>query len=617
MIHILFKPGNRSISIEQGITLLEAAARAGLIISTPCGGAATCGKCRVRFVENPPAPIAADLQRLTEKDLDAGWRLACSCRLLHDAVIKIPETVLLGKSHRIQIESGISRTRQTNSTARKIYLKLSPPALHENCADLIRTEAGLKRQGAIAEDTALEAPLGVLRELGGALRKAGFEGTATLRRNRLLHFEPGNTSEHLYGAAFDIGTTTLVGALLHLGTGEEKAVTAAMNPQTAYGDDVLSRIAFASQSAASLRELQECLLVRLRFMLGELCGKAGVNPQHVYEVVFAGNTAMQHLLLGLSPAALGMVPFVPTFGRGIRLDSDEFALGINPAAEIRVFPVIDGFVGGDTVSGILAADLCAQQGPILMLDIGTNGEIVLACQGGLLAASTAAGPAFEGARISCGMRAAEGAIEKAAIDEDLRLGIIGEDTPSGICESGLIDLCGQMLKAGLLQSNGRMASTREMNPNLPERLKNRLRDDPNGVPEFVFYESPEKTLTLTQQDVREVQLGAGAIRAGIAILLKQANMVPSDLKRVYIAGGFGSFIRRDNAQRLGLIPPDIPHEHIHFVGNMAFIGAQYALLSTDAWAEAERIARTARHVELSLDPDFAQEFALAMQFPER
>lgn len=616
MIYLFFTPGNRTVAAEPGITLIEAAARAGLIINTPCGGATTCGKCRVRFVDHPPAPTPADFNHLSDGDIRSGWRLACSCRLFHDAALEIPETTRLGKKHQIQMESSIDRKQTSNSAVRKIYLIVSPPALEDNTADLVRIEAALKQHNILEDHVSLETSPKVLCNLSKTLRQANFTGTYCVYSNRLIHFERENTSEAMYGAAFDIGTTTLVGSLLHLGSGEEKAIVSAINPQTAYGDDVLSRIAFASQNRESLRELQQCLVRQLRLLVQEMCGSASISPYHIYDVVFTGNTTMQHILLGLSPAALGMVPFVPTFGHGLQYHADVLELGVNPEAELRIFPVIGAFVGGDTVAGILAADLCSTEDPALMLDIGTNGEIVLFHEGKLFAASTAAGPAFEGSRISCGMRATHGAVEKVTIGEDVTLGVIGGEDPSGICGSGLIDLCGQLRKVGLLQANGKIMSADEVSMAISTSLKNRLRNTSKGEPSFVFYESPDSTLMVTQQDIRQVQLGSGAIRTGITILLKQVGLKPIDLKRVFIAGGFGSFIRRDNAQRIGLIPPEIPHEHIHFVGNTALLGAQLALFSKEAWEDAERIAQKTHHVELSLDPDFALEFAMAMHFPE-
>jgi len=326
---------------------------------------------------------------------------------------------------------------------------------------------------------------------------------------------------------------------------------------------------------------------------------------------------MQHLLLGCNPASLGMVPFVPVYGRSVILPAEEFTLGIHPYAQAYVFPVIGGFVGGDTVSGMLATDLVALDDPVLMLDIGTNGELVLVHDECIWAASTAAGPAFEGSRISCGMRATDGAIEKVSLSDDLELGVIGSGTPRGICGSGLIDICAQLLNTGALTPDGRLLIGNDLSESVPAGLRHRMRLGRDNEPECVLYEDSNRTLRLTQKDVREVQLGVGAIRAGIVLLLKQAGLVPEDLQQIMIAGGFGSFIRRDNAQRIGLIPGEVSHEKIRFVGNVALSGAKWTVVSEKARRTAEHLALTAKHVQLSQDPDFALEFAMAMQFPEK
>ena len=298
------------------------------------------------------------------------------------------------------------------------------------------------------------------------------------------------------------------------------------------------------------------------------------------------------------------------------MDSDTFGLVLHPEASVYVFPVIGGFVGGDTVAGLLACDMRELEGPVVMVDIGTNGEIVLLHNGKLCAASTAAGPAFEGARISCGMRAASGAIERVKAEDDLLFSVIGGVEPVGLCGSGLIDLCGELLKIGVLRQDGRLLVGEELPDSVPEKIRQRMRLNENGEPECLLHEAHGKQVILTQRDVRELQLGAGAIRAGIQILLKQAGIAATDLKQVLIAGGFGSFIRRDNAQRIGLIPPEVHHENVRFTGNIAFSGAKWVAVSQQAQEQAEILAMAVTHVELNQDPDFAMEFAMAMQFPD-
>lgn len=615
-ITIRFQPGGHSVHIRSGTGLVEAAALAGMILNTPCGGAGKCGKCRVRFLIGAPEPQKPDSRYLSAAELEAGWRLGCQVHFSRDAEIEVPALSLLDGAHQIQTDGHKGDNHKADAELRKVFLKMPPPTLSDGLPDLLRVERALRETGDYDHSRpGLEATSSVLRTLGLRLREGGFSGTATVRNTALIHYERGDTAGKAYGLAFDIGTTTLVGTLVHLSSGEEIVTVSDVNPQVKYGDDVLSRIAFASKDDASLAEIRACLLEQLRAMTVRLCKEANVSAEHVYEAAFAGNTTMQHILAGYSPASLGTVPFVPVFGRGLMLDGETIDLGIHPNARIYLFPVIGGFVGGDTVAGMLAAELDSREGPVLMLDIGTNGEIVLVHEGRIRAASTAAGPAFEGARISCGMRATTGAVEKVLIGDDVSLGVIGNVLPRGLCGSGLIDLCGQLLKTGCLACDGRLLTKEELGKAVAESLRHRMRFGSDGTPEFVIDESDGRALTLTQRDVRELQLGAGAIRAGIAILLKQAGLVPEALKQVLIAGGFGSFIRRDNAQRIGLIPPEVCHEKVRFIGNVALSGAKWALISGTARRQAEQLARRAEHIELSQDPDFAMDFAMAMRFP--
>ncbi|MBL7134460.1 MAG: DUF4445 domain-containing protein, partial [Phycisphaerae bacterium] len=283
-----------------------------------------------------------------------------------------------------------------------------------------------------------------------------------------------------------------------------------------------------------------------------------------------------------------------------------------------VFPVIGGFVGGDTVAGLVATALADMDSPVMMVDIGTNGEIVLAHEGKLWAASTAAGPAFEGARISCGMRAAAGAIEKVLFDDDVRLSVIGGTEPAGICGSALIDVAAELLTAGIVTPQGRLLSGRELPESLPQPLRDRVFTDDGGQVSFVLAgrAGAKGAVAVNQRDLRELQLATGAIRAGVTILTRQAGLTSADLKRVLVAGGFGSFIRRSNAQRIGLLPADVDRRRIQYVGNASLNGARCALVSTKARKQAEQLARQAVHVQLSQDPNFQSLFAESMLFPE-
>ncbi|HDP36143.1 MAG TPA: DUF4445 domain-containing protein [Candidatus Hydrogenedentes bacterium] len=615
-ICVTFIPGGRIALERPGTTIVEAGAHAGFVINTPCGGGGKCGKCRVRFEQDAPPPTPADGARLAPEELAQGWRLACQTRLTQDAALYVPQSSLFGGRHQIQTMGSSQRLYAPDGAIRKVMLDMTPPHMEDDAPDLLRLEHALAKAlpdwDGIAD--VFEASPHVMRVLGSRLRETRFKGTAILQDNCLVDYLAADVSPPLYALAFDIGTTTLVGALLNMETGEELDTIAAMNPQTIYGDDVLSRIAYAGRGASALEELHISIINAVQDMAVNLCSRNAVKTDVVYHVAFAGNTTMQHLLCGFDPASLGSVPFVPLHKHGIVMKASDMGLPLHPEAKAYIFPVIGGFVGGDTVAGLLACDAAHLDTPALMVDIGTNGEIVLIHNGTLRAASTAAGPAFEGSRISCGMRATNGAIERVKANADLEFNVIGDVEPAGLCGSGLIDLCGELLKTGVIGCDGRMLVGEEIGGTVPGAIRRRMRLGENGEPECVLHESGDISITLTQRDVRELQLGAGAIRAGVNILLKQAGISPAELRQVLIAGGFGSFIRRDNAQRIGLIPAEVPHDRTRFVGNVAFSGARWAALSRQARCAAEELGNSVLHVELSHDPDFAMEFALAMQF---
>jgi len=603
---VTFQPSGRSVFVLPGTTMLEAAGRAGLTIVTPCGGAGTCGKCRVQVIQGAGSPTPAERQRFSAEELQAGWRLACQSRITAPAVVATPDESLFASGQQIVTHSHDGGDAEVLPGVRKLYVTLDEPTLSDAAGDLPRLAAAVGP---------VKVHLEMLRRLGPKLRACGFAGTAVLADHTLIDFEAGDTTGRCYGVAFDIGTTTVAASVLDLCTGKELAVTSRMNPQVSFGDDVLSRIKYASASAEKLAELRDAIIKVIAEMIDALATAAGISRENIYEVSLAGNTTMEHLLCGLPVGQLGSLPFVPVHQRGLVIPAEQVAPAIHRRAVAYVLPVIAGFVGGDAVAGMLATRLAEADGPTLMIDIGTNGEIILACDGKLLAASTAAGPAFEGARISCGMRAARGAIEKIVFNDDIALSVIGNVEPVGICGSALVDLAAGLLDAGVITPSGRMLTGDELPAGLAEAIRRRVRTGDDGQGRFVLGELRQTTLAITQRDVRELQLATGAIRAGVNILLRIAGLEASQLRGVLIAGGFGSFIRRSRAQRIGLLPGGVDHKLIRHVGNTSLSGAKWALLSTAARKKAEKLAAETRHVQLSQDPDFQNEFAEAMIFP--
>lgn len=611
-VRVTFEPHGRAVSVLRGTKILEAAGRGGLTLETPCGGQGTCGKCRVRVQGGMCAPTAAERGVLAEAELADGWRLACQSCICDACVIEVPRGSLFADQHQILEEAATAQAAEVMPAVRKVYLELPQPSLEDDAPDVVRLQRELGP---------VEVELDLLRQLGQRLREGDFKGTAVLTDGHLIDFEPGRTMDECYGAAFDVGTTTIVGSLVDLCTGDEVAVESGINAQVRFGDDVLSRVQHAA-GAEGLEELRQAACQTVDEILSRLCEVSGAARERIYEITFSGNTTMQHLLCGIDPSQLGQVPFVPAYGRGLVVSAAEMGIAVHPRAAAAIFPVIGGFVGGDTVAGMLATRLAEQESPTLMVDIGTNGEIVLASEGQLWAASTAAGPAFEGARISCGMRATAGAVEKVVFDGDVLLGVIGGAEPVGLCGSALVDLTAELLRSGIVTPLGRMLPPKELAGDLPDALRRRVVCDDGGQVGFVVAgagaSQPAGTagVAVTQRDLREVQLATGAIRAGIGILLKRAGLGVEDLGLVLIAGGFGSFIRRSNAQRIGLLPPGIGHRRIRYVGNTSLAGARWSLVSTRARQRAEQLARLAQHVELSQDADFQNQFAEAMIFPE-
>jgi len=609
-IAVTFQPMGRTVRVKFGTRLMEAAVEAGVALELPCGGDGICRKCQVIVRHGASAPGPVEQSGFSAEELQQGVRLACQTTVRGPMVVEVPETSVQASYH--QILAHIEGTAGTvnDPVIRRQPVELASPDRENDQPDVARLEQALGP---------FEIDLAALRELPGRLRQGQFRGTVVLAGARLIDFVPQVPPPACYAIATDVGTTTLVSMLVDLATGEEVAITARLNPQTSYGDDVLSRILHVQRNPdKGLRELNEAVLEALDEMIDRLTSEAGIRRDQIYQLAFSGNTTMQQLLARLDPTPLGEVPFVPVTAGALEAPARELGLSIHPCGRAYVLPVIGGFVGGDTVSGILATELVESPGPALLVDIGTNGEIVLCAGGKLWAASTAAGPAFEGARISHGMRGSSGAIERVIIDGGVQIEVIGNAAPVGLCGSAMIDLTAELLRHGVLTPQGRLCTADELSGDAAAILGERIVAC-EGRPAFLLAAETEtgtgKPILVTQRDFRELQLASGAIRAGIAILVKRAGLSPADLHDVQIAGGFGNFIRRAHAQRIGLLPPEVPAERIRYRGNTSLAGARLTALSRRARQQAELLARRTEHVDLSRDPEFRWAFAEAMIFP--
>ncbi len=419
------------------------------------------------------------------------------------------------------------------------------------------------------------------------------------------------------GVAFDLGTTTAAGTLFDLHTGLERATHAVMNRQIRLGDDVISRISAVRKDPSALPALQALAVETLNAIIRALCDECGETPQAIHRLTVAGNTTMQQLLLVLDPSPLGERPFTPAFTDAQSVPAAHCRLLAHPDATLDVFPQVGGFVGGDTVAGFLAARFDALAQPTLLVDIGTNGEIALLHDGAIFAASTAAGPAFEGARITQGMRATAGAIDQVWLHNgDVRCHVIGETEPHGLCGSALVDAVALLLRAGLVSADGALGHPDAAQPAPPEALTARLVEGDRGRSFVLAYgRDGAPAVSLTQQDIRELQLASGAIRAGIEALLHKAGLPLRALDSILLAGGFGNYIRRENALRIGLLPP-LHYLAIRFIGNASLTGAKRALLSQAEFARAQALRARCTHVELAAEPHFADLFMEHMLFPE-
>jgi uncharacterized 2Fe-2S/4Fe-4S cluster protein (DUF4445 family) len=601
---IVFQPTGRSVFALRGTTLLEAAARAGLILQTPCGGAGTCGKCRVRIVEGRTRAVCGDPTRAAPIAENGDCR-ACVTRICGAMVVEIPESSLFESRQKI-LTGDHGRQAALDPSVAKRPFALKPAARGHAESDARRLCAALDCPA---------PPPAVLRALPDFSR-AG-RGFALLRRG--VPFGLTAQDGPPFGVALDIGTTTVVATLLDLADGRELGVEADMNGQTSLGDDVVSRITRVREDVRNLDELQGRVRDTINRLIRALVAKAGLAVGDIVDLTAAGNTAMQQLFCGYNPTGLGELPFAPVFERGHAIAAAELGLETHPGAELRIFPQIGGFVGGDTVAAMLAVQIDEQAPPTLLVDIGTNGEIVLAGRGRILTTSVAAGPAFEGARIVQGMRATRGAIEKVLLEDDVMVNTIGNAVPTGLCGSALIDAAAEMLRHGMMDETGRLLTGSDLPAKLSAPLKRRMAET-DGQPCLVLAAAGEfgpgaPAVMLRQKDIRELQLAAAAVRAGIAILLRRMAMEAGDLDAILLAGGFGNFIRRSHARRIGLLPA-VAGERIRFVGNAASLGAKLALLSVTERDAAERLRDRAEHVDLSLDPEFQNEFGAAMIFPE-
>jgi len=607
---LTFEPDGVKTQIHKGISIFDAAKKAGLQIRSECDGLTTCGKCKILIKDSSSFNKVADEERklLSSLELKSGYRLACACSLKSDAVVYIPEESCI-RTRRLLTE-GTERPVSVEPAIRKYFVQVKEPSLQDIRSDAQRLVDTLKESHKISE---LKFSFSLLQVLPRILRDSNWNVTVTVwNEKEIVSVEKGDTSKRAFGVAFDIGTSKIVGYLSNLVNGELVSTESIENPQIMHGEDVVSRISYANKSDISLKELQKQAIDSLNTIISALCKKARISTHNIYEATVVGNTAMHHFFLGISPKNLGLSPYVPAVSNAMDETARNLKLRTNPNANVYVFPVIAGFVGGDAVADIIASGIHESDELSMVLDIGTNTEAILGDRRGLIACSCASGPAFEGAHIKCGMKAVEGAIEQLSIDlknGETKYQTIGQTAPLGLCGSGIIDAIASLLRYRVISKEGAFIKS-EVSSKRPRETNEK---------EFVLVSKKEgarRDIVITQKDIREIQLAKAAVYTGCHILMKRKAIKPNDIKNLYIAGAFGNYINPVNAKIIGLFP-DIPTESIKFVGNAAGAGARMALISKKLRDDAASISRKTNYVELASEPDFQAEFLSAMSFPHR
>jgi uncharacterized 2Fe-2S/4Fe-4S cluster protein (DUF4445 family) len=644
---VILQPSGRRGQVDEGMSVRAAARELGVEIESICAENATCGKCMVLVEEgrfekynidsqrDHLSPVGAEerayLMRRPKLLKDKGWeigqvRLSCQCKVLGDVLINVPEESRGNKQ--IVRKSARERAIEIKPSIRKYYVSLTAPNLERPIADWERlakgleTSMGLVRRGEenLPRWFDLTIDYQCLRTLSATLRQAKWNVTVSVWQDKeAIEVQPGYV-EDSYGAAVDIGSTTVALYLCNLRTGELLAAESEMNPQIVYGEDVMSRIQYSIEHPDGLEKLHKAVIATLNKLLKQAAKTAQIKTDEILEMVLVGNSTMHHLLLNLHPKDLGLAPFVPAIHRSMDVKARELGLQINASGNIHVLPTIASFVGADTSAMIIAEEPHKQDENWLLIDVGTNAELILGNRKRLLCTSTPTGPALEGAHVEYGMRAAPGAMERVQIDEKTLepkykvIGVEGWNTDhaefkghvKGICGSAIIDSVAELFRAGIVDSRGKFKK------NLNSK---RVREGENGW-EYVIAWAEEtsigRDIPMTQQDVRQIQLAKAALFVAARTLLKRSGLQSPD--KIILAGGFGSYIDKEKAMLIGLIP-DCELDKVYAVGNAAGDGARIALLNVEKRDEIDSVTRKVERFELPTDPEFQNQFMLATSFP--
>ena len=595
---IEFEPVGRRGQCPAGQSLLDSAQQLGVGLASLCGGHGTCGSCKVQIIEGTVSePTSADQQQLSAQDIRQGYRLACQTYPTSDCRLRVPEESM-STPQRTQVE-GLALSASPEPAVRAYRLDLHPPSLSDLQGDADRILEALRQQHHVPSPT---MDVDVLRDISPQLRSWGWQTQASVRESEVVAIAPWPGRQ--LGLAVDVGTTKVAAYLVDLSDGRTLAAEGIMNPQISYGEDVVTRISRVQSSASEAVQMRQLIVEALGKLAAELCQKIDAAMEEITEAVIVGNTAMHHLLLGLPVDQLARAPFVPAVREALDVKARDVGLHVAPGAYVHLLPNIAAFVGADHVAMLLATEVSQADGLVLALDIGTNTEVCLVSDGKMTSVSCASGPAFEGGHIKHGMRAAGGAIERLQLaDDTVRYQTINGAPPVGICGSGILDTLAQLRLNGVIDEKGRMTDSHP-------RIRSR-----DGLREFVIVSEKERdghqAITITQKDVRELQLATGAIHTGIQVLLETAGHSTGEIAQVVIAGAFGTYIDVPSATAIGMLP-SLPLNRFRQVGNAAGTGARLALVSRSKRSEAQTIARRIAYIELAAVPQFMQTFTEAL-----
>ncbi len=614
-IEVVFKPiETRAVSTSNKV-LLDVARECGIPVRADCGGIGVCGKCRVRFETidgELSKPTQSELNILGEKSIAEGYRLACQVKLISGRfIIYIPSESIIQKYRSADI--GLEKPLVLKPAINIYRVRPSKPTLNHPYPDLDRVVEEIKKALAVDE---VGIPLEILRELPEILRKADWDIDVVLwSGKKIVDVRPHIDSFKPYGLAIDIGTSRVVVHLVDLLSGETIAIESMVNPQTVYGADIISRLVYASRSVENLQKLHTVIVNSINTLIEKIVNRVSISLDQIYEAVVVCNTVMHHLFLGIEPRYLGIAPYTPGARGPLHYEARELGLKMNKYGIVYLPPIIAGFVGSDAVADAVSIDIDECREPCILIDIGTNTEIIVNTGKKIVAGSTPAGPAFEGASMSFGIRAIEGAIDQVYIYFDKSLGdyvvkysVIGGKKPAGVCGSGYIDLVANLYRVGVLNKRGKFYNDIKSSRIVKE----------NGLTKFIVVRANEtsigKDIAIDERDVDNLLLAKAAIASGLKTLLEWVDLEVNDIGKIYIAGSFGSYINIENAITIGLLP-NISISRYVFIGNASITGAKAILKSRDIRDKTVSLSKRIEYVEISAYPNFKKLFTESLYLP--